>query len=197
LILLTGPSPVTMCSLACGSGQEGQSDLNEAWIERWRADVRAGIGELLSTFEQRFGFPPGEHEISGPATAAELAGLADLHDDTLPADLLSFHQVVAEVQLPDVNNGYWIHRPPLPGEDPGHPRLLSDGRSVVVFGSDGGGALFALSAGTSAPVLRLSGGAFLGETYDADGATVVATDLQDFLAFLRREVTEFVGSQPS
>lgn len=171
--------------------------MDEVWIERWRADVRAGIGELLSTFEPRFGFPPGEHEISGPATAAELAGLADLHGDTLPADLLAFHQVVAEVQLPDINNGYWIHRPPLPGEDPGHPRLLSDGRTVAVFGSDGSGALFALSTGKSAPVLRLSGGAFPGEAYDADSATVVAADLRDFLAFLRREVTEFAGSQPS
>ncbi|WP_127505428.1 hypothetical protein [Actinoplanes solisilvae] len=175
-------------------GQEGQSGLDEAWIERWRADVRTGIGELLSIFEPRFGFPPGEHEVSGPATAAELAGLADLHGGDLPADLLLFHQVVAEVRLPDINNGYWIHRPPLPGEDPDHPRRLSDGRTVIVFGSGGGGALFAMSAGKDAPVLRLSGGALTGETYDADGATAVAANLQDFLAFLRREVTEFVGS---
>lgn len=66
-----------------------------------------------------------------------------------------------------------------------------------MFGSDGGGALFALSAGKEAPVLRLSGGAFVGGAYDVDGATVVAANLQDFLAFLRREVTESVGSQPS
>ena len=167
--------------------------MDEAWIGQWRADVRARIGELLSTFEPWFGFPPDEHEVSGPATAEELAGLADLPGDNLPDDLLTFYRVVAEVQLPDIGNGYWIHRPPLPGEDPGHPRLLSDGRTIVVFGSDGGGALFALSAERSAAVLRLSGGAFPGGAYDADGATVVAADLQGFLAFLRREVIEFAG----
>jgi hypothetical protein len=160
-----------------------------AWIERWRADVRAGITALLATFESRFGFPPGEHEIGGPATAAELAGLAGLHGDALPADLVSFHRLVAEVRLPDVNNGYWIHRPPLPGEDPGRPRRLSDGRAVVVFGSDGGGALFALTAGSGAPVLRLSDGALLDGTYDADCAVAVAADLPDFLTRLRLEVT--------
>jgi hypothetical protein len=165
--------------------------VDDAWIERWRTDVRTGIAALLSTFESRFGFPPAEHSVSGPATAAEIAGLADLHGDAVPADLLSFHRIVAEVQLPDVNNGYWIHRPPLPGEDPGHPRLLSDGRAVVVFGSDGGGALFALPAGSGAPVLRLSDGAFRNEAYDADHAAEVAANLRDFLRFLRREVTEF------
>jgi hypothetical protein len=169
--------------------------MDDAWIERWRDDVRADIGRLLSTFESRFGFSPGDHDVSGPATAAELDGLAVLHGDALPVDLLTLHRVVAEVQLPDVNNGYWIHRPPLAGEDPGHPRRLDDGRSVVVFGSDGGGALFALSAGSGAPVLRLSGGASPpGGAYEAECAAVVAADLQDFLTFLRSQVSEFIGS---
>ncbi len=168
--------------------------MDDAWIERWGADMRAGIATLLSTFASRFGFPPGEHDIGGPATAAELAGLAELHGDALPADLPAFHRVVAEVQLPDVGNGYWIHRPPLPGEDPGHPRLLTDGRAVVVFGSDGGGALFALAGGSGSPVLRLSGGTLLGGVYEAGCATVMAANLQDFLTFLRREVTAFVAS---
>ncbi len=105
-------------SLTCGSAREGQSSVDVAWIERWRADVCAGIAAVLSTFESRFGFPPGEHDVSGPASAAEIAGLSALHGNAVPADLLTFHQVAAEVRLPDVNDGYWIHRPPLPGEDP-------------------------------------------------------------------------------
>ncbi|WP_097323002.1 hypothetical protein [Paractinoplanes atraurantiacus] len=133
--------------------------MDETWIERWRDDVCRG---------------------TDAATAAEMAGL---HSDAL----LAFHRVVAEVRLPDAGIGYWIHRPPLPGEDPGHPRRLSDGRPVVVFGSDGGGALFALPGGADGPVLRLSGGALLGETYDADCAVEVAADLRAFLTFLRRE----------
>jgi hypothetical protein len=113
--------------------------METAWIEQWRDDLRTDVRRLLSSFESRFGFPPDEHDVSGPATAAELAGLTALHGDALPVDLLSFHRVVAAVQLPDVNNGYWIHRPPLPGQDPGHPLRLSDGRRIVVFGSDGDG----------------------------------------------------------
>ena len=101
---------------------------------------------------------------------------------------------MAEVRLPDVATGYWIHRPPLPGEDPGHPRLLSDGRAVVVFGSDGGGAWFALAAGSGGPVLRLAGGGLLGGAYDADRAAPVAGNLREFLVLLRRELTDLLGS---
>ncbi|WP_153040510.1 hypothetical protein [Actinoplanes sp. TFC3] len=164
--------------------------MDQVWIEQWRGDVRAGIATMLATFESRFGFAPGEHEVSGPATAAELAGLVELHGDAVPAALLAFYRVVAEVRLPDVSNGYWIHRPPLPGEDPGHPRLLSDGRTVVVFGSDGGGAMFALSGEV---VLRLAGGVFPDADYEAEHATEVAVSLQDFLQSLRRELTEFAA----
>ncbi|MEV4347835.1 hypothetical protein AB0J83_25545 [Actinoplanes sp. NPDC049596] len=195
--------------------------------------------------------------MSGPATAAELAALIEFHGDALPADLLSFHRIVAEVRLPDIGPGYWIHRPPLPGEDQGHPRRLTDGRAIAVFGSDGSGALFALADGQGVPsasperaalvggedapsagmgdgvpagmgdgvpagmgdgvpagmgdgvpagrgdaassgrggavVLRLSGGAQLGDAYDVEGVTQVAGNLLEFLAFLRREVADGVG----
>lgn len=161
----------------------GTAGLDAAWIERWRDDVRTDLRRLLGTFESRFGYPPGEHHVDGPATAAELAGAA------LPGDLLSLHRLVAEVRLPDVGAGYWIHRPPLPGTDPGHPRRLSDGRELVVFGSDGGGARYALGGG---PVLRLADGALVGDAYDADRAVPVAADLREFLAFLRREVADLV-----
>jgi hypothetical protein len=59
-----------------------------------------------------------------------------------------------------------------------------------VFGSDVGGALFALTAGSGAPVLRLSKGTSL---YDADCVLAVAANLQNFLTFLRSEVTEPAG----
>ncbi|WP_430785451.1 hypothetical protein [Actinoplanes sp. G11-F43] len=162
--------------------------MDDVWIERWCADVRADIAVLVGTFESRFGFAPGEHGVSGPATADELAGLAAVPG--VPGDLVSFHRVVGEVRLPDVNNGYWIHQPPLPGAD---PCLLSDGRAVVVFGSDGGGAMFALGGGSGMPVLRLAGGSLTGGVYDADCATEIAADLWEFLASVRREVAEFVA----
>lgn len=168
--------------------------MDDAWVQQWRDGVRADVDRLLSTFESRFGFPAGEHVVAGPATAAELAGLAGLHGAALPAGLMALHRVVAEVRLPDVGNGYWIHRPPPPGEDPGHPRLLDDGRAVVVFGSDGGGALFALPGGSDAPVLRLADGASLGGRYDADRAGTVAASLREFLVSLRIEIATAAGA---
>jgi hypothetical protein len=132
------------------------STLSNAEVSRWRAAV-------------------GDSRIGEPVAGADLTGL--------PPDLRAFYQVVGEVSLPDVENGYWIHRPPEPGVDNGRPYVLSDGRPIVVFGSDGGGALFALCGSA---VLRLAGGAEVGGVYDEDGATVVAGDLREFLALLLR-----------
>ncbi|MBU2665355.1 hypothetical protein KOI35_17760 [Actinoplanes bogorensis] len=78
--------------------------VDTGWIERWRA----AAARLVDGFEARHGFAPAEHEVSGPATGAELAGLTD--------DLVTFYRVVAGVRLPDVGNGYWIRRP---GDDSG------------------------------------------------------------------------------
>lgn len=161
--------------------------MQREWVEQWRDAMRGHIERLLPGFEARFGFPPGTHEVSGPASAAELAGLT-------VADLVTFHEVVGEVRLPDVHHGYWIHRPATPGEDVGLPHALTDGRRIAVFGSDGGGALFALIATSGAPVLRLAAGADADGVYDADDATVVARDLQDFLTLLRAEIEEFVAA---
>lgn len=163
--------------------------MDSAWVEQWRDDMRAGTQRLVGEFEGRFGFPPGEHRVDGPADAAELDGLAAAG---VPDDLQVFYRVVGEVGLPDVNNGYWIRRPPEPGDDHGYPTALSDGREIVVFGSDGGGAMFALAAGSGTPVYRLADGILLNDTYDTDGAAVFAEDLQAFLTFLRDELTDFL-----
>ncbi|GAA2900320.1 hypothetical protein Acy02nite_83200 [Actinoplanes cyaneus] len=162
-------------------------------VEKWRADVQAAAADLAGSFTTRFGFAPDEYVVGGPATAQELAGLAGLHGDALPAELLALYRVVAEVGLPDVGNGYWIHRPPLPGQDPGHPRRLSDGRPVVVFGSDGGGTLFALPGGAGGPVLAFSGGELSGGAYEAGCATPVAADLPTFLTAILHRIPDGLG----
>jgi hypothetical protein len=92
--------------------------VDQAWIGRWRDDLRADVRRLLSGFESRFGFPSDEHEVSGP--------------------------------------------------------------------------LFALAAGSGAPVLRLADGALLDGAYDAGCALPVARDLQAVLDLLRRETAGFV-----
>ncbi|NMO51828.1 hypothetical protein HH310_11565 [Actinoplanes sp. TBRC 11911] len=150
--------------------------MDRKWLEQWRASMRENLSRLAG--ERRFGQVAGVHEVAGAATEAELADLVATHGDDLPYDLLAFHQAIAEVRLPAVTHGYWIHRPPH--TDP--PHTLSDGRRVIVFGSDGNGGLFALTAGSGTPVLRLS---------DEEEAVVFTADLQEFLSFLERETAAF------
>lgn len=172
-------------------------DVEREWVEQWRDAMQRAIRKLLNDVEARFGFEPDEHRLDGPASAAELAGLVARHGDGLPAELLMFHEFIADVQLPDVNNGYWIHRPPTAGESHGHPDTLTDGRRIVVFGSDGGGALFALTAETGTPVLRLAEGANINGVYDADRAVVIANDLRQFLTVLLAETERLLRREAS
>jgi hypothetical protein len=150
--------------------------VDRKWLADWEASMRGNLSRLAVSFEARFGYAPGVHEIGDAATEAELAGLVAAHGEDLPDDLLLFHQTIAEVRLPDVTHGYWIHRPPHP------ERTLSDGRRVIIFGSDGNRGLFALTAGSGTPVLRLS---------DEEEAVVFTADLRDFLVFLERETAAF------
>lgn len=150
--------------------------MDRKWLEQWRSSMRENLSRLAD--ERLFGQVPGVHEVADAATEAELAAMVATHGDDLPDDLLTFHQAIAEVRLPAVTHGYWIHRPPH--SDP--PHTLSDGRRVIVFGSDGNGGLFALTAGSGTPVLRLS---------DEEEAVVFTADLQEFLSFLERETAAF------
>lgn len=105
-------------------------------------------------------------------------------------ELASFYYEVSEVDLPDLGPGYFIH--PVDavvegarnGNQPTRLAGAAEG-SIVVFGSDGGGLLFALHT-PEGPVVRLSGGAFVGDTYDVDdsGYVVVASKFSEFLDFL-------------
>ncbi|GAA4589014.1 hypothetical protein BJY16_008755 [Actinoplanes octamycinicus] len=156
--------------------------VDEAWVRRWR-DAMVGLAERVPVgFQDHFGYPPDEHEIGDAATGRELAGLVGV-----PESLLVFHRVVGEVRLPDVHVGYWIHRPSLEGD---FPHALSDGRRIVVFGSDGGGGMFALPRDADGPVLLLNGGAVVGGVHDADRIEFFAADLPAFLTFLRERTEE-------
>ncbi|WP_157441540.1 hypothetical protein [Actinoplanes awajinensis] len=154
--------------------------LDSAWVRRWRDDMRALAERINGGFQERYGFAPGEHRISGPAADEEWPGV--------PEDLSIFYSVVGEVSLPDVHVGYWVHRPSLDG----FPEALSDGRRIVVFGTDGGGGMFALpDAGQ--PVLHLVEGGLHDGVHDADHVTEVAADLREFLVFLHRQAADTAG----
>ncbi|TLW94761.1 hypothetical protein FFT09_02490 [Saccharomonospora piscinae] len=62
-------------------------------------------------------------------------------------------------------------------------------REIAVFGSDGGGALFAADRHTG-EVVRLEGGALVGADYEVEecGVQVIAANLADFLQFLHQRL---------
>ncbi|MER7861349.1 hypothetical protein ABTX61_19740 [Amycolatopsis japonica] len=160
----------------------------KVWIER---SSRLSA-EFERGFEARFGYPPGENRV----LAAEDVGSGDLEKLAklgVPAGLLDFYACVGEVSLPDLGNGVFVHPARhvvagLLGALPTRLAGATEGR-IVVFGSDGGGSMFALRPACGS-VYRLRGGAFLDGAYEVDqqGTAVVATDLREFLAGILREL---------
>ncbi|MFJ9710770.1 hypothetical protein [Streptomyces sp. NPDC101234] len=113
-------------------------------------------GNLISTTDAKhvelgytydlLGYPPGDNRVlvaddQSRAAASRLNDTADL-----PAALVIFYSSIALLHLPDIDHGYFIHTPDLVLDhltEYGAVRL-ADHRTGIVFGSDGGGHLFAL-----------------------------------------------------
>ncbi|WP_371647000.1 hypothetical protein [Streptomyces mirabilis] len=100
--------------------------------------------------------------------------------------------------LPDLGNGIWIDDAASVAEGitAGYRPTELDGAlkdSVVVFATDGGGAMFAVSA-TSGRVYRLSLGSLSGSVYEVGdvGWAVVGEDLWTFLDRLRNDLIDAV-----
>jgi hypothetical protein len=164
--------------------------------DAWRLAVGKAVDAALVRFQARFGYPPDDHLIGGPSGAAQLQ--AALEAGTVPAELLEFYRHVSRVDLPDVHNGFFVHplSQVLDNEKTGTPvrapALTASG--IVVFGSDGGGALFAIDA-TGSPVYLLPTGAVREGTYEGrfDPPRVVAASLPEFLEWLRSAVEVFAA----
>ncbi len=163
----------------------------------WVVEVSALSQDFVRGFEGRFGYPPDENFVK-PAVTRDGELRADLRNAGIPQELLGFYAVVEEISLPDLNNGYFVHGPELVlaavgGELPTRVRgaVVDD---VVVFGSDGGGALFALS-GSGCGVYRMTGGSFVarGAAHENGDIAVVAPNLGGFLDFLRDELRTAVA----
>lgn len=162
----------------------------------WRARMAMLAARVADGFLARHGYPPGEQRVDGPAAAAVLDEAAGRD---FPAPLLDLHRACAEVSLPDVENGWFLHRLErvLAGLDGADPVRVA-GRwevDVVVFGSDGGGTLLALEA-AAGRVLALPPGPVDGQVYDdsLEPATVVADSLPAFLTQLEERVRRSVES---
>jgi hypothetical protein len=163
-------------------------------VEAWRSAARDAVKVLLAGFEQQFGYPPDDHVVGGPSgddvlSTAQRAG-------TVPEELLEFYRQVSAVELPDVHIGFFIHRlsQVLDNERNGTPvsaPTLTDS-GIVVFGSDGGGALFALEVSGS-PVYLLPTGAVRDGVYvgGLESPRIVAEDLPEFLDWLLAAVQGF------
>ncbi|MEU5957292.1 hypothetical protein [Streptomyces sp. NPDC047525] len=195
--------------------------LTGAWIDGWISRVRESLAVYLTDFETRFGYPADVNsvdiggEFGGTEGGAEggveggAEGGAEGFDVSaaLPGDLLLLYRHVRRLGLPDVGVGLFVHSLPqtvagLRGDLPTRIVGAVEGSavedSVVVFGSDGGGALFALSRTDEATVYRLPPGRVEGSVYHcgAAGAEVLAASLQGFLAHVETHVERELLAEP-
>lgn len=164
----------------------GAHCLDQAWLTSWRDELNRALERFLAAFEGRYGYRPGDNRITGPGDD-QTARKINAHPDTAP-DLTPFYQVIYEVLLPDIGNGYFIHPAGHVLDELAHagPARLGASASGVVFASDGGGILYAIGAD--------------GTIYRSDAASrdsgfeVIAADLASFLDQLRQAVMRFIAT---
>ncbi|MFE5537442.1 hypothetical protein [Streptomyces sp. NPDC056492] len=121
------------------------SDLSADWLTNWQREMTAMLEQTLACFETAYGYPPGDNDLL-LADDQSRAMAARLEEAAVPASLLTFYSSIAELQLPDIDHGYFIHSPDLVLDhltEYGQVRLIGH-HTGIVFGSDGGGILFAL-----------------------------------------------------
>ncbi|MFC8930403.1 hypothetical protein ACFT43_31700 [Streptomyces albidoflavus] len=121
------------------------SDLSSGWLANWQHEISAMLQQTLAHFETAYGYPAGDNDVL-VADDQSRAMAARLEDVAVPAALVIFYSSIAELQLPDIDHGYFIHSPDLVLDHLAAygPVRLADDRTGIVFGSDGGGILFAL-----------------------------------------------------
>ncbi|WP_329043543.1 hypothetical protein OHT61_32425 (plasmid) [Streptomyces sp. NBC_00178] len=159
-----------------------------AWLARWSDDVTDALSSVVSTFEERYGYEPGANEVRAagrkdPATrdaGRELQGFEDL---------LAFYEVIEEVVLPDVGNGFFLHSAEdvlrrLAEEGPVYVAGAGDAHGIVIA-SNGGGILYVADRGGAIHRSRIA------SLDDAD-LDKVADSLPQFLDHVRRSVIRFV-----
>jgi hypothetical protein len=164
----------------------GARCLDQAWLVSWSDEVNRALKPFLAAFEGRYGYPPGENRITSPGDD-QSARKISARPDTAP-DLTAFYQVIYQVLLPDIGNGYFIHPASHVLEELAYagPARLGDTGSGVVFGSDGGGILYAIAPDGT---IYRSGAA----SRDS-GFELIAVDLTSFLGQLRQAVIRFIAT---
>ena len=164
----------------------GADRLDQAWLTLWRDELNRALEPFLAAFEGRYGYPPGGNRITGPGDG-RTARKIDAHPDTAP-DLTPFYQVIYEVLLPDIGNGYFIHPASHVLDDLAYagPVRLAGAASGVVFASDGGGILYAIAA---------AGAIYHSKAASREsGFELIAADLASFLDHFRQAVMRFIAT---
>lgn len=169
---------------AWGEGMAGAGDrLDAEWLRGWCERTSASLGELMHSFLETHGFPPGQNTVTLATSESHEATGALVDLTPIPSGLTTLYWVICEVSLLDVHSGYFVHSPStvaecfraygpveIDGEEPG-----------LVFASDGGGHLFALSG--SGRVWRPTTASWV------DEFEIAAAGLQDFLEQPGRRIT--------
>jgi hypothetical protein len=177
--------------------------MDPAALITWRTAVAETVGSVMAGFEERYGYPPGRNLVEGPDDLG--AGRLGAVGSSVPRDLLQLYGTLGAVSLPDIGNGLFLHHAGLVADAYEAQELRHvTGRyqdDVIVFGSDGGGTVYALASPGGSPVYRMPAGSVVGGVYESDspGFRIVATDLAGFLALVRRAVELFAatGKVPS
>ena len=160
--------------------------LDAQWLSQWRDEMTQAIASVMSGFEARMGYPPDDNRIGGQLNE-QLRTEVDKFGTLFPPDLATFSRVVGEVSLPDIGNGWFVLNP-LKSARIGYPYNVD----VVLFASDGGGAMYAVPTEKAGPVLRLREvGQTASEAFDGERVEVCALHLRAFLAGLRDAIKLF------
>ncbi|MEU0561000.1 hypothetical protein [Dactylosporangium sp. NPDC006015] len=175
--------------------------MDEQGLAGWRASIEVAVTRALRAIVSTFPFEPGTHTIGPPAPEVELTALRS-RLPWIPEDLVGVCGLVGAVCLPDIANGLFMFEPDYIlnalDHDDGRPdrigRPFEREVDVVVFGSDGGGTLYAVAVGATGRVFRLRECSYLAGVYEGAlnvDVTVVAETLDDFLRRLLNAVAVF------
>jgi hypothetical protein len=160
----------------------------DGWVRRWATGINTAASGMMASFEAHYGYPPGDNEVRW-ATADDRVDAERYGRDRLaPSPMAGFYKIVAEVSLPDVGNGFFIHRASSAlalRDEIGYVLVPgADDPQGLVIGSTGGGAQFVLGRGGR---VHRSIGASLDGDFE-----LVADSVEQFLSRVRHAVTEFI-----
>jgi len=177
---------------------EAASVLTEDWLARWATQLETAIARALRDVVSTFPFEPGDHQVGPRSSAAELAGLRE-RLPWVPDGLVALQRCVGPISLPDISNGYFLH--PVDGlirrldHDGGADQIgapFTNNVDIVVFGSNGGGDLYAIGT-EDGLVYRLQDAGYLRGVFRGTerGIIVVGKDLRDLLERFLAAVAAF------